>query len=88
MTTTKNTRHNGFAVRAFRIARGWSVQDLCNAVVSDGRKLSAPALRNIELEHRDCKPDLIERIAKSLDVDTRALVRVPLAQWGSKDAAA
>lgn len=85
---TKTTRHNGFAVRAFRIARGMSVQELCNAVTAGGRDLSAPALRNIELEHRDCKPDLMERIARALDVDVRALVRVPLAQWGAKDAAA
>lgn len=82
------TRHNGVAVRAIRQARGLSVQELCNAVTSGGRDLSAPALRNIELEHRDCKPDLIERIAKALDVDVRALVRIPLAQWGVKGAAA
>lgn len=62
--------------------RGQSVQELCDAVTAQGRPLSAPALRNIELEHRDCKPDLIERIAKALDCDVRALVRVPLAEWG------
>lgn len=85
---TKQTRHNGFAVRAFRIARGDSVQDLCNRVTQNGRPLSAPALRNIELEHRDCRPDLIQRIADALDIDVRAIVRIPLADWDRKDAAA
>lgn len=78
---TKTTRHNGHSVRSHRVMRGMSVQELCNAVTAGGRPLSAPALRNIELEHRDCKPDLIERIAKALDCDVRALVRVPLAEW-------
>lgn len=80
------SRHNGFAIRAIRQARGLSVQELCNAVTAGGRDLSAPALRNIELEHRDCRPDLMERIAKALDVDVRALIRIPLSQWGAKAA--
>lgn len=65
-----------------------SVQELCNAVTAGGRPLSDSALRNIELEHRDCKPDLMERIAVALDVDVRALVRVPLSQWGVRGAVA
>lgn len=81
---SKTTRHNGHAVRAMRVARGLSVQDLCNEVTANGRDLSAPALRNIELEHRDCRPDLMQRIATALDVDVRALVRVPLAEWVTK----
>ena len=80
-------RHNGFAVRAIRVARGMSVQDLCNAVTVGTGSLSAPALRNIELEHRNCRADLLQRIAHALDVDVRALARVPLAQWRSEDAA-
>lgn len=85
---TNSARHNGFAVRALRVARGMSVQDLCNAVTTGGRTLSAPALRNIELEHRNCRADLLQRIAHCLDVDVRALVRTPLAEWGSSEDAA
>lgn len=81
MTSGTLTRHNGYAIRGFREARGLSVQDLCNRLVEDGRELSAPALRNIELEHREAKVELIQRIASVLDIPVQAITRVPLAAW-------
>lgn len=61
-----------------------SVQELCNAVTASGRDLSAPALRNIELEHRNCQPDLMVRIAKAMKVDVEVLCRIPLQEWETK----
>lgn len=75
------TRHNGYAVRALRESRGMSVQDLCDRVTKEGRPLSAPALRNIELEHREAKIDLIQRIADVLEVPIQAIARSPLTAW-------
>lgn len=84
MTASASTRHNGYAIRALREARGLSVQDLCNKLTSGGRELSAPALRNIELEHREARVDLIQRIALVLEVPVQAITRVPLTEWASK----
>lgn len=83
MTATTSTRHNGYAIRALREARGLSVQDLCNRLTSGGRELSAPALRNIELEHREAKVDLVQRIATVLEVPVQAIARVPLTAWAA-----
>jgi hypothetical protein len=58
-----------------------SVQDLCNKLTNAGRELSAPALRNIELENREAKVDLIQRIAITLEVPVQAITRVPLTEW-------
>lgn len=87
MTASASTRHNGYAIRVLREARGLSVQDLCNRLTSGGRELSAPALRNIELEHREARVDLIQRIALVLEVPVQAITRVPLTEWASKKAA-
>lgn len=83
MTSPIHTRHNGYAVRCFREARGLTVQDLCNRLVDDGRELSAPGLRNIELEHREAKVELIQKIALVLDVPVQAIIRVPLTEWAA-----
>lgn len=83
MTESVPTRHNGYAVRVIREARGMSVQDLCDKLTSAGRELSAPALRNIELEHREAKVDLIQRIATILEVPVQAIIRVPLTAWAA-----
>lgn len=88
MTTPIHTRHNGFAIRALREARGMTVQDMCNRLVVDGRELSAPALRNIELEHREAKVELIQRIANILEVPVQAITRVPLTAWSARKSAA
>lgn len=81
MAHNDSTRHNGYAIRALREARGMSVQDLCNRLTASGRELSAPALRNIELENRDAKIDLIQRIAMTLEVPIQAITREPLTAW-------
>ena len=81
MATSTSTRHNGYAVRVIREARGLSIQDLCNKLTNSGRELSAPALRNIELENREAKVDLIQRIATVLEVPVQAITRVPLTSW-------
>lgn len=84
MAANISTRHNGYAVRALREARGMSVQDLCNKLTAGGRELSAPALRNIELEHREAKVELVQRIALALEVPVQAITRVPLTEWSTR----
>lgn len=81
MAQNDSTRHNGYAIRALREARGLSVQDLCDKLTKGGRELSAPALRNIELENREAKVDLIQRIAQILEVQVQAITRLPLTAW-------
>lgn len=90
---TKTTRHNGAAIRTFRIRAGLTVQEVCNKVTSSGKPLSAPALRNIENEHREGSAVLIQKIADAMDVPVQAIIRVPLTDWphatvGEKEPAA
>lgn len=65
------TRHNGFAIRDFRLTRGMTVDDLAKQT-----DISAPHLRNIENEHRDASDEHLNRIARVLDVRVAALRRV------------
>jgi transcriptional regulator with XRE-family HTH domain len=76
-----HTRHNGYAIRALREARGFTITDLCHRLLDDGRELSGPALRNIELEHREARLELVQRIADVLEVPVQAIARVPLTEW-------
>jgi transcriptional regulator with XRE-family HTH domain len=70
--TPKLTRQNGEAIRHFRIARGWKVNDL--ALKADS---SYPHLDNVENERKEASVELIYRLANVLDVPARALVRDP-----------
>lgn len=82
-TSDTGTRHNGFAIRALREARGMTVQDLCNRLTASGRELSAPGLRNIELEHREARVEVVHGIASVLEVPVQAITRVPLTAWSA-----
>lgn len=93
-TTQNQTRHNGFAVRMARELRGLTVQELCDQVTRRTRdergrtvdtSLSAPALRNIELEHKQPSVVMIQKIAMALDVDVRCLIRTPLTDWKTRN---
>lgn len=68
----KPKRHNGAAIRAFRIKLGMTPDDLAKAT-----NLSAPHLRNIENEHREPRLEHLYRIATALEAPAAALVRDP-----------
>ena len=65
-------RHNGFAVRDFRIKAGLSVDELAQRTV-----ISAPHIRNIENENREPNPVHLHKIADVLGVRAASLVRDP-----------
>lgn len=69
---TRAARHNGFAVRDFRIKAGLSVDELAQRTV-----ISAPHIRNIENELREPNPVHLHKIADVLGVRAASLVRDP-----------
>lgn len=66
------TRHNGFAIRDFRIKAGLTVDELAQRTV-----ISAPHIRNIENENREPNPVHLHKIADVLGVRAASLVRDP-----------
>lgn len=68
----KQKRHNGAAIRAFRVKLGMTPDDLAKAT-----SLSTPHLRNIENENREPRLEHLYRIAQALEVSAAALVRDP-----------
>jgi transcriptional regulator with XRE-family HTH domain len=68
----KTPRHNGFAIRDFRIKAGLSVDELAQRTC-----ISAPHIRNIEHEHREPNPVHLHKIAEVLGVRAASLVRDP-----------
>lgn len=65
-------RHNGFAVRDFRIKAGLSVDELAQRTL-----ISAPHIRNIENENREPNSVHLHKIADVLGVRAASLVRDP-----------
>lgn len=65
-------RHNGFAIRDFRIKAGLTVDELAQRTI-----ISAPHIRNIENEHREPSPVHLHKIADVLGVRAASLVRDP-----------
>lgn len=63
-------RHNGFAIRDFRIKAGLSMDELAQRTL-----ISAPHIRNIENENREPNPVHLHRIAEVLGVRAASLVR-------------
>jgi transcriptional regulator with XRE-family HTH domain len=61
-------RINGEAVRALRIALGWSTVRFAEAV-----GIKHPHLSNIEAGRRQASPELITRMADVLDVPKAAI---------------
>lgn len=66
------TRHNGAAIRDFRIKLGMDVQQLADAV-----GLSAKAVYNIETDTKETRRENLYRIAKVLDVSIGSILRDP-----------
>lgn len=63
------TAPNPFAIRALRIAYGYSVTSLADAVGCSRAHLS-----NIEAGRRDCSPTMARAIAETLSVPLGAIV--------------
>src|SRR5215472_13900258 len=59
----EQTRHNGFAIRDFRIK-----MNLSSAELAKMAGLSVNGLNNIETETRDTRPVTLYRLARALDV--------------------
>jgi len=75
-------RHNGFAIRDFRIKAGLSVDELANRTL-----ISAPHIRNIENEHREPSPVHLHKIAEVLGVRVMSLIRDPSILTGAAEVA-
>lgn len=65
-------RHNGFAVRDFRVKAGLSVDELAQRTL-----ISAPHIRNIENENREPSRLHLHKIADVLACRPTSLVRDP-----------
>jgi len=66
---------NGYAIRAFRIKEGLTVNELANSI-----GVSYSHLQNIEHENRTARPEHLARIARVLHVPVAALTRVAEAE--------
>lgn len=75
----KTTKHNGHAIRDFRLKEGLTIDEL--AIRCD---MSAPHLRNIENELRDASAVYLHRIADILGVRASSLVRDKAALTGER----
>lgn len=67
---SSETLQNGHAIREFREWARWSVTSLATAV-----GISHSTLSNIEAERRSTNEEIIDKIAKTLKVDPRAIKR-------------
>lgn len=65
-------RHNGAAIRSFRLKAGMKVAELAAAA-----KCSYQQLDNLENERKEASVELLHRIAQVLECSVYALVRDP-----------
>jgi len=70
--TDRLTRHNGAALRAFRVKAGLKTAELAAQARS-----SYSQVDNLENERKEASIELLHRLASVLDVPTVALVRDP-----------
>jgi len=70
MPPTPTVRQNGHALRTFREMRGYSVADL-----AEQAQVSAPALRNWELENKALPIVKAERLCAALSIGIAAIDR-------------
>lgn len=75
-------RHNGFAVRDFRIKAGLTPDELAQRTL-----ISAPHIRNIENENREPSQLHLHKIAEVLGVRVTSLVRDPAMLTGVTEVA-
>lgn len=81
--TTSRPRHNGLAIRDFRIhVAKMTVDELANRLA-----ISAPHLRNIENEHREPTPLLLAKIADIIGIRAGSMVRDTSALTGAEPVA-
>lgn len=69
---SKLTRHNGTAIRDFRVKSGLKPGDFASRA-----GISYAHLDNIEHERKEASVEVLHRIATALAVDPRSLVRDP-----------
>lgn len=77
------TRHNGLAIRYFRIKEGLKPGEFANKA-----NLSYAHLDNLENERKEASVEVLHRIAAALDVPVRAIIRDPAVLLESADSAA
>ena len=65
----REMRRRGATIRALREARGARPQQLANKV-----GIARPTLANIELGHRDIRPELLPKLADALEVPPIAIM--------------
>jgi len=70
--TSKMTRHNGAAIRAFRIKDGFKPGPFATKAL-----MSYSTLDNIENERKEASLEALHRIAGALNVPVEAIVRDP-----------
>lgn len=72
MSSRTRTRsgQNGYAIRAIREREGLTTDELAAAA-----KITAPHMRNIELEHKTARPETLALIARALRCPLAAIVR-------------
>lgn len=73
-TSAPVRRHNGAAIRAFRIKAGMKPGAFATKAV-----ISYSTLDNIENERKNASLEVLYRIASALDVPVHAIVRDPIA---------
>jgi len=66
------TRHNGTAIRSFRIKAGKKPSDFATEA-----QLSYAHLDNLENERKEASLEVLYRIANALDIPVAAIVRDP-----------
>lgn len=69
-TAPKPVPQNGYAIREIRQREGLTPDELASAI-----GVSAPHIRNIELEHKPARPEHIALIARRLRCPIAAIVR-------------
>lgn len=77
MARTKGVRHNGAAIRAWRVERDFTEETFARVI-----GYSRSALANIEAERRSVPLAKLLRIARALTVDPAALLREPIDDAG------
>lgn len=70
--TRRLTRHNGAAIRAFRIQAGLKPGEFANKAL-----IAYSTLDNIEKERKEASLEVLHRIASALLISPEAIVRDP-----------
>lgn len=77
--SSKLTRHNGLAIRHFRLKAGLKPSELAAKA-----GISYSHLDNVENERKEASVEILYRLAAALDVPARALLRDPAVLTGEQ----